>query len=135
MCMWFDSFLQMVDLLLNIICFIRNGNWHGYSEAIYMFLPYCFTLNRHNYAKTLSYFYVDMLDLKSRNPQAYQYLEDGWFSGSLSGSIFSNISMDQVIEMTINRFSKSVGGLSRKTENIGAADKWVRLNHYLCAMK
>ena len=79
--------------------------------------------------KNLSYYYVDMLDLKLRNPTAYRYLENGGFSGSLSGSIFSNIPMDQVIEMTINRFSKSVGGLSGKTENIGAGDRWVRLNH------
>ena len=135
MAMWFDSFIEMVDLLLNFIYFLRNGNWYGYLEAIYMFLPYCFSLNRHNYAKNLSYYDVDMLDLKLRNPTAYRYLENGGFSGSLSGSIFSNIPMDQVIEMTINRFSKSVGGLSGKTENIGAADRWVRLNHYLCALK
>ena len=76
-----------------------------------------------------------MLDLKSSNPPTYTYLEEGEFSGLLSGSTFSNIPMDQVIESTINRFSKSVGWLTGKTKNVGAADKWVRLNHYLCALK
>ena len=76
-----------------------------------------------------------MIDLKMRNPTAYKYLENGGFCGSLSGNNFSNIPMDQVIEMTINRFSKTVGGLSGKTENIAASNKWTRLNHYMCALK
>ena len=110
MAVWFDSFLQMVDLLLNMIHFIRTGNWDGYLETIFEFLPYCFALNRHNYARNLSFYYIDMIALKRRLPKAYQYLEEGGFTGSLSGSPHSNISMDQVIETTINRFSKSAGG-------------------------
>ena len=107
--MWFDSFLKMIDLLLNIINFVGNGNWHGYLEAIYMFLAY-----RQNCAKNLSYYYyyyIDMLDLKSSNPRAYTYLEEGGFSGAQSGSTFSNIPMDQVIESTITRFSNRLVGL------------------------
>ena len=67
------------------------------------------------------------VDLKVRNPAAYRYLDDGGFCGSLSGNNFSNMPMDQHIESTVNRFSKTVGGLSGKTENIGASNKWVRL--------
>ena len=86
MAVWFDSFLQMVDLLLNMIHFIRTGNWDGYLETIFEFLPYCFALNRHNYARNLSFYYIDMIALKRRLPKAYQYLEEGGFTGSLSGS-------------------------------------------------
>ena len=39
------------------------------------------------------------------------------------------------METTINRFSKSVGDLSEKTEYIGASNKWVLLNNYLCSLK
>ena len=120
---------------MNIIYCLRTDNWNGYLEAIYMFLPYCFSLNRQNYSRNLSYYYADMIDLKMRNPTAYKYLENGRFCGSLSGNNFSNIPMDQVIEMTINRFSKTVGGLSGKTENIAASNKWTRLNHYMGALK
>ena len=52
MSMWLDSFLQMVDMLLNMIHFIRIGNWKGFLETIYEFLPYCFSLNRHNLRET-----------------------------------------------------------------------------------
>ena len=132
---WIDSFLDMVNLLLNIIHFQRTGNWDGYLETIYQFLPYCFSLNRNKYARNLSYFYLDMIDLEKRNPDAHAYLKNGGFTGSSTGLTHSNIPMDQTIETTINRFSKSTGGINGKTENQGACEKWVRLNHYLCALK
>jgi hypothetical protein len=135
MATWMDSYIEMVDLLLNIIHFQRTGNWEGFLEAIDEFLPWCFGLNRQNYARNMSYFYVDMRDLKTRNPDAYQYLHDGGFSGSLSGEKHTKIPMDQIIEMTINRFSKETGGLSGKTENVGASERWMRINHYLAALK
>lgn len=76
-----------------------------------------------------------MRNLRTRNPSAYQYLVDGGFSGSLSGEKHTKIPMDQIIEMTINRCSKETGGLSGKTENAGASARWVRINHYLAALK
>ena len=135
MVFWIDSFLDMVNLLLNIIRFQRTGNWDGYLETIYQFLPYCFSLNKNKYARNLSYLYLDMIDLEKRNPDAHAYLKNGGFTGSSTGLTHSNIPMDQTIETTINRFSKSTGGINGKTENQGACEKWVRLNHYLCALK
>ena len=135
MSLWLDSFLSMVDLLMNLIYFQRAGNWEGYLETIYEFLPWCFALNRHNYARDLSYYYADMIDLKGRLPQAYKYLAGGGFSGSMTGNKFTCIPMDQMIEMTINRSSKEVGGLSGITENLGASERWARINHILAALK
>ena len=84
----------MVDILINLIHFQRSGNWCGFLELIYMFLPYCFSLNRQNYSRDLSYYYIDMVDLRTRNPGAYSYLEKGGFVGSLSGTTHSSIPMD-----------------------------------------
>ena len=125
----------MVHLLLNVIHFQRTGNWDGYIETIYEFLPFCFALNRNRYARNLTYFYLDMLDLKNRNVLAHNYLQEGGFTGSSTGLIHSNIPMDQTIETTINRFSKSTGGIQGKTEDEASCRKWVRLNHILCAVK
>ena len=135
MAAWMDSLIEMIDLLLNTIHFQRIGNWEGYLEAIDEFLPWCFSLNRQNYARNLSYFYADMRALKKRNPSAYSYLEEGGFSGSLGIAKHSQLPMDQIIEMTINRFSKETGGLSGQTENKGASERWMRINHYIAALK
>ena len=135
MAFWIDSFLEMVHLLLNVIHFQRCGNWDGLLETMFDFLPYCFGLNRNKYARNLSYFYLDMLKLPEIFPEAYAYLQQGGFSGSLSGKSHSNIPMDQMIECTINRFSKSVGGIVGRTEDKAACEKWGRLSPYLCALK
>ena len=62
-----------------------------------------FALNCHNYARNLSYYYVHMRALKEENAAAYKYLEEGGFTGSLTGRPHSRIPFDQVIEMTINK--------------------------------
>ena len=80
-----------------IVPLLRTGNWEGYLEAIFQFLPYCFRLNHFNYARNLSFYYVHMRSLKEENKEAYEYLQNGGFSGSLSGSPHSRIPFGQVI--------------------------------------
>ena len=59
-----ELYLDMANLLLNTIYFQRTGNWEGYLQSIHEFIAYCFALNRHNYARNLSYYYVHMLNLE-----------------------------------------------------------------------
>ena len=95
-----DTYIEMVDMLLNYTHFLRTGNWEGYLEVLFEFLPYCFRFNRQNYARNLSYDYVHMRALKEENIAAYKYLEEGGFSGSQTGKPHSRIPFDQVIKMT-----------------------------------
>ena len=45
------------------------------------------------------------------------------------------IPMDQIIEMTINRSCKETGGLSRKTEDVGATERRTRIHDHMIAMR
>ena len=128
MAQWMDLLLEMINMLLNMLHFQRSGNWKGCLEVIYEFLPYCFNLNRQNYSRNMSFFYCHMLKLKNENEEAFSYMLQGGFTGSLTGNPHSKIPMDQIIETTINRSSKEMGGLSGKTENRGASQKWMRIN-------
>ena len=130
-----DLYIEMVDMLLNFNHFLRIGNWDGYLEVLFEFLPYCFRFNRNKYARNLSYYYVHMTALKEDNSEAYAYLQNGGFSGSLTGKPHSRIPFDQVIEMTINRSCKDVGGLSGKTQNTGASQRWAKINHHIVALR
>ena len=132
---WMDLLIDMINVLLNMIHFQRIGNWKGFLEVIYEFLPYCFNLNRHNYSRNMSYFYCHMLKLKDENIDAFTYLLNGGFTGSLTGNPHSSIPCDQMIETTVNRASKQTGGLSGKTENRGATEKWMRINHFMSALR
>ena len=57
------------------------------------------------------------------------------FPVSLSGQPFTWVSCDQVIEMTINRVLKDTGRLSGKTENAGASEHWMWINHLMAALR
>ena len=120
---WIDSFLEMINMLLNLLHFQRSGNWHGYLECIHQFLSYCFALNRQNYARNLSYFWVKMMNLKDDIPDAYAYLARGGYTGSLTGIPHSSIPMDQMIEVTVNRFSKTNGWLIWNNTEFGGFRK------------
>ena len=130
---WIYVKIDMIGILLNIVHFQRIGNWDGYLQAIRTFLRWCFALNRHNYARNLIYHYVDMYNLNIEFPDVYEYLKEGAFTALLSGSVHSQITIDQIIETTINRFSKETGGLSGITDNKDASERWVRTNPFIAA--
>ena len=64
-----------------------------------------------------------MLNIEKNAPQTHQYIATGGFAEYLSGKKFIMIPMDQMIEMTISKSSKVVGGLSGVTENKGASER------------
>ena len=125
---WIKLYLEMVNLLVNVIKFQRTGNWNGFLQAIRIFLPFCFAMNRQNYARNLSYYFISMLSLQDSHPNIYQYLKNGRFTGSISGLPVSKIICDQIIETITNRSSKCTCGLSGKMENVGASEKLMRIN-------
>ena len=130
-----DTYIEMVDMLLNYIHFLWTGNWKGYLEVLFDFFPYCFRLNRQNYARNLSYYYVHIQALEEENIAAYKYLEQGGFSSSLTGKPHSRVPYDQVIEMTISRSCKDVGGPSGNTQNLGATERWTKIYHHIVALR
>ena len=76
-----------------------------------------------------------MCNLNEKNPCVYEYLQEGGFTASLSGNVHSQISMNQIIETTINRFSKENGSFSDITETNGASERWVRINPFNAALR
>ena len=120
---YLELYLDMVTLLLNTIYAQRTGNWKGFLQCIREFLPYCFSLNCQNYARNLSYYYIHMANLENSHPDMFNHMLNQGFTISLSGQPFTQISCDQVIEMTINRAPKDIGGLSGKTKNAGASER------------
>ena len=123
MALWIESLIEIINMLINTIHFQRVGNCKGFLVAIRQFLPYCFNHNCHNYAHNLSYFYCHMHKLEKDKEKAYIFMLKGGFSGSLMGKPHSRIPMDQIIETTVNRWPKEVGGICGKTDNNGATER------------
>ena len=76
-----------------------------------------------------------MKNLASSHSSAQIFLKEERFTVLLTGKPHSKIAIDPVIKMTINRSSKEIGGLTGKTENLGAYARWTKINHFLVALR
>ena len=70
-----------------------------------------------------------MAKLENSHPDMFNHMLNQSSIVSLSGQPVTQISCDQVIELTINRASKDAGGLPRK--KAGASERWMRIDHLL----
>ena len=130
------SFLEMVELLLNTICTVRSGNWELLLECIRHIIPYTFAYDNINYARYLTAFLGDMLQLPSEFPGVYKELMNGNFAAQLTdGNKFSRVETDKVIEMTLNKVTKTPGGCTGFSTNINAVKRWEINAAYRAALR
>ena len=105
------SFLEMIEVLLNLIYATRLGKWDPYIETIRSILPWCFAYDRQNYSRYLTAHYYDLVFLNINHPEIYTEFQNGNFSIQISSNNpFSRMEMDKVIETTINKDTKTTGG-------------------------
>ena len=119
------SFLEMIELLLNTINAIRAGNWELLLECIWNILPYTFAHGNINYASYLTAMLADMLQLPEDFPEVYKEFMNGNFAAQLTdGSKFSRVKTDKVIEVTLNKDTKTPGGCTGFSTNVNAVKRW-----------
>ena len=119
------SCIDMIEILLNTIYSVRSGNWTMFVECTREIIPYCFAYNNVNYARYLTNFLGDMLALDVDFPEIHERFESGDFSAQLSdANVFSRCETDKVIEMTINKDTKTPGGTTGFSTNDNAVKRW-----------
>ena len=100
----------MVELLLATIYSIRSGGWEFLLECIRSIIPYAFAYDHINYSRYLTAMLGDMLMLPNDVPGIYEEFMKGNFAAQLTEkSKFSKIETDKVIEMTLNKDTKTPG--------------------------
>ena len=74
-------------------------------------LPWVFAYDRYNYARYLTLYFVNMLNLESSHPEIYgEFLNDNFAVQQSITNTFGKLEPDKVIETTINKDTKSPGG-------------------------
>ena len=98
------SFLEMCELLFNIIFATRSGHWSLYLMSLRQALPWCFAYDRPNYSRYLTAHYQDLVHLEKDFPDIHSEFENGNFSVQLSpDNPFGRMEADKVIKTTINK--------------------------------
>ena len=74
------SYIDIVELMLQLVRASREKNWSLHLSAIRSMIPWCFAYDRLNYACYLPTYYSDMIHLPTEHPSVHNYLADGGFA-------------------------------------------------------
>lgn len=106
------QYLEMVQLLLDLIRSERLGCWLWHLQCLREMLPY-FSASGHNlYSKSLVIYLDQMENLKNTHPDVYGFFLSGKHVVRRSDRPWAGLSTDLIIEQTLNRSLKTSGGLT-----------------------
>ena len=109
---FWQSYLDMVPLLPAFIRSTREGKWNLHLECIREMMKWFHAYDRTNYAIHLPLYWAEMKNLPNTHPGAHQKFLQGELSvqrSSVRG--FSQTAVDQTIEQTVNKSTKTKGGI------------------------
>ena len=126
---FWKSYLDMVCLLLRFVRSSRIGDWDLHLQCIREMLPWCFAYDRQNYARFMTYYWLQMTQLPQTHPEADLFLRSGGFSVQRSNNSFAMVPSDQAIEQSMNRETKTTGGIVGFSRHPGTVQRWVLTAH------
>ena len=114
----------MVGILLDYIRSTRTGDWKLHLLTIRKMIPWFFACDRVNYSRYLTLYWCEMTVLPKTHLDAHEE-----FRVQRSNWAFRQIPADQANEQTINRDSKTEGGIIGFSQKPGAVQKWIASAH------
>ena len=128
---FWSSYIDIVELLLLFVRATRDGIWDLHVSALKSMLAWYFAYDRINYARYLPAYITEMEKLPVTHESIHQAFVSGEFVVQRQNNYgFSQIACDQLIEQTLNRDSKTKGGLTGITMNKGAVNRWILSHHH-----
>ena len=120
----------MVSLLLTSIRATREGTWPLHLECIREMLPWYFAYDHVNYARYLPVYLIHMIQLPETHPEAQLMLQNGEFGVQRTTEHgFAQLPIDQTIEQTLNRSTKTKGGIVGFSLKKNAVQRWLLTAH------
>ena len=128
--------MEMVWLLLNFIHGDRDANWLFHLETVSTMLPYDRAFDHLNYFRWGTVYLTDMKMLREVAPTVHQEFTENRAHAVSTSSFESSInpvSPDMALEQTVNRDSKTNGGIAGVTGMEGTRDRWTLTAHMMAA--
>lgn len=129
MAKFWQSFLEMVQILLDYIKSTRMGDWDLHLCSMERMLPWFHAYDRINYARHFTYCWATLKELPETKPEIHFEFEKGNFSVQRTKGKFNRLPPDQVIEQTINKEQKGPGGIIGISTSVGSVQRWVFTSH------
>ena len=105
------TYVEIIEILLGLLRADREGDWQLHLACIRKMIPWCFAMDKTNYARYLPVYYAQMCQLQKTSPELYAHFVGGGFSVQLSSfNPFGRIAVDQTTEETVNKDTQTAGG-------------------------
>ena len=122
------NYMDIVWLLLTYRA-TKENNYHLHLNTLFELCPLFFAYNHQNYSRYIPAYLITMLNLSETHPGAGDLLRNNGFSVSRSSVPSSRNPVDITIEQTINRHSKSHGGIIGFSRNYETYYRWCTTCH------
>ena len=124
-------YIDLVEILLGLIRADREGDWHLHIACIRHMIPWCFAMDKTNYARYLPVYYLQMSHLNETSPELHKYFVNGGFSVQVGdANPFGRIAVDQTLEETVNRDTQTAGGTKGFSLKLGAVSRYYLTAEY-----
>ena len=123
------SYCYMIELLLQFVRSTRIGDSSLHLQCLHDMIPWMFAYDRTNYCRYLTVYWNDMVSLAETHPDAHALLEAGEFAVQRSHNVFAQVPVDMAIEQSINRDTKTKGGVIGSSLRCGAVQRWIATAH------
>ena len=119
------SYLEMTGLLFNFIHATRTSDWNLHLDVLTEMLPYYSAYDRIHYTRWLPIYLIEMTNLSKTHPHCFENLrKKGYWTAQRTTGPYSALACDQTIEQTLNKQSKTKGGIVGFTLSPSAVDRW-----------
>ena len=128
---FWQSFLDISQVLLNYIKSFRIGDWQLHLCSMGKMLLWFHACDRINYARHFTHCFASFQKLSETHPSTLDQFQRGNFAIKRTNGSFNMLPPDQVIKQTINKEQKGPGGIIGMTTSVGCIQRWVFSSHVI----
>lgn len=120
---FWSQYIDMACIILRFIRAERDGIWVLHLSSLAVMLPYFHAYGHINYARWVQVYLAGKHRLPETALAVHQEFVAGNFPVKGSDEPFNQVWTDLKLEQSLNRHSKTSGGVIGMTQNQGATDK------------
>ena len=125
------SYIDLVDILLNMVRASREGHWELHLSAIEQMISSCFAYDNVNYARYLPAYLSEMTHLEETHPEAHEFLKSGGFLVQIGDqNPFGRVPVDQTCKETVNKDTQTAGGTKGFSLKAGAVSNYYIVSEF-----
>ena len=119
------QYCKIVDLYLLLHRSIKSNDVDMFCYTLFELCPIFFVTNHQNYARWMTYYALELVNVKNENREIMGALIKGEFWINRSGNAFAGVAVDMALEQSINAHAKNrLKGIMAYADIDSAVNRW-----------